>query len=209
MKLVLVGSTGLVGREVLKLALADPRISRVVAPVRRALVAHPKLQAPLVDFDILPETVDWWQADAVICTLGTTMRSAGSRDAFRRVDLEYPMHVARLAKRHGTSAYVLNSAIGANPTSRFFYNRVKGELEMHLAGLGFDSLTYVRPGVIGGQRDELRLGECALVCALGLTGRLLPARWRLNPASRIARALLESALERAPGIHVISSERCI
>ncbi|MGF6512952.1 uncharacterized protein YbjT (DUF2867 family) [Pseudomonas sp. BT76 TE3572] len=209
MKLVLVGATGLVGCELLKQALDDPRISLVVAPTRRPLAAHPKLHAPLTDFDNLPETVDWWWADAVICTLGTTMRRAGSRDSFRLVDYEYPLRVARLARMNGTTAYVLNSATGANPKSSFFYNRVKGELETSLARLGFDSLSYVRPGVIGGTRDELRLAERALVGVLGLVGRLLPVRWQLNPASRIAQVLLESALEHRPGIHIITSERCI
>jgi len=209
MKLVLVGATGHVGREVLKQALADPRISLVIAPTRRALADHPKLHAPLTDFDNLPKTVDWWRAGAVICTLGTTMRCAGSKDAFRRVDYEYPLDVARLAKEHGTSTYVLNSAIGASPDSSFFYNRVKGELEASLAELGFQSLTHVRPGVIGGKRDELRFGERALVFVLGLARRLLPVRWQLNPASRIAQVLLESALEHKPGVHIITSERCI
>ncbi|MNL42125.1 hypothetical protein D3C87_1645630 [compost metagenome] len=137
------------------------------------------------------------------------MRRAGSRDSFRLVDYEYPLGVARLARMNGTSAYVLNSATGANPNSSFFYNRVKGELETSLTRLGFDSLSYVRPGVIGGTRDELRLGERALVVVLGMVGRLLPVRWRLNPASRIAQMLLESALEHRPGIHIITSERCI
>lgn len=209
MKLVLVGATGLVGREVLKQALDDPRISLVVAPTRRTLTAHPKLHAPQTDFDNLPETVDWWRADAVICTLGTTMRRAGSRDSFRLVDYEYPLNVARFAKMNGTSTYVLNSAIGANPNSSFFYNRVKGELEISLARLGFDSHSYVRSGVIGGARDELRWGERSLVFALGLVGRLLPVRWQLNPASRIAQVLLESALEHRPGVHIITSERCV
>ena len=121
MKLVLVGATGLVRCEVLKQALDDPRISLVVAPTRRALAAHPKLHAPLTDFDNLPETVDWWRTDAVICTLGTTMRRAGSKNGFRLVDHEYPLGVARLARMNGTSTYVLNSAIGANPNSSFFY----------------------------------------------------------------------------------------
>ncbi|VVO73837.1 NAD-dependent dehydratase [Pseudomonas fluorescens] len=209
MKLVLVGATGLVRCEVLKQALDDPRISLVVAPTRRALAAHPKLHAPLTDFDNLPETVDWWRADAVICTLGTTMRRAGSKNGFRLIDHEYPLGVARLARMNGTSTYVLNSAIGANPNSSFFYNRVKGELETSLTGLGFKSLTYVRPGVISGKRKELRLGERALVFALGLAGRFLPARWQLNPAWRIAQQLLESALEHRPGVHIITSERCI
>ncbi|QHG23853.1 NAD-dependent epimerase/dehydratase family protein [Pseudomonas sp. DTU12.1] len=209
MKLLLVGATGLVGSEVLRQALDDPRISQVVAPTRCALAVHPKLHAPLTDFDNLLKTVDWWRADSVICTLGTTMRRAGSKDSFRLVDYEYPLRVARLARMNGTSAYVLNSATGANPNSSFFYNRVKGELETSLTGLGFESLTYVRPGVISGKRNELRLGERALVFALGLAGRLLPARWQLNPASRIAQLLLESALEHRPGVHIITSERCI
>ena len=86
MKLLLVGATGLVGREVLRLALADVRVSTVVAPVRKALPPHAKLHAPLVDFDRLPPDAPWWQADAVICTLGTTMKVAGTRQVFRRID---------------------------------------------------------------------------------------------------------------------------
>ncbi len=209
MKLLLVGSTGLVGRHVLDLALADPGVSSVVAPARRALPTHPKLQAPRVDFDNLPEDAPWWQADAVICTLGTTMRAVGSRQAFRRVDYDYPLAVARLARQHGTPTYVLNSAIGANVSSRFFFNRVKGELERDLAGVGFPSLTYVRPGVIGGHRQEFRLGERALVLALTLFGPVLPRRWCLNPAQQIARALIESAIHPEPGIQVVTSDRLI
>lgn len=209
MKLLLVGSTGLVGSHVLRLALADSRVSSVVAPSRRALPDHPKLQAPRVDFDHLPEEASWWQADAIICTLGTTMRAAGSRLAFRRVDYDYPLAVARLARRHGTPTYVLNSAIGANVSSPFFYNQVKGELERDLAGVGFPSLSYVRPGVIGGHRQELRLGERALVLALALLGPVLPRHWRLNPAQQIARALIEAALRSESGIHVVTSERLI
>ncbi|WP_454737997.1 NAD-dependent dehydratase [Cupriavidus necator] len=206
MKLLLVGSTGLVGGHVLRLALADARISSVVAPSRRVHAEHAKLQVPVVDFDQLPANAPCWQADAVVCTLGTTMRSAGSRQAFRRVDYDYPLAVARLARQHGTSTYVLNSAIGANADSRFFYNQVKGELERDLAGVGFASLTLVRPGVIGGQRQEFRLGDRAMMLALALSGPVLPRRWRLNPAQTIARVLIESAIRAEPGIHVISSE---
>ncbi|WP_459570184.1 Rossmann-fold NAD(P)-binding domain-containing protein [Cupriavidus sp. 8B] len=209
MKLLLVGTTGLVGRHVLDLALADPRVGAVVAPTRRALPEHPKLLAPRVDFDRLPQGADWWQADAVICTLGTTMRAAGSQAAFRRVDHDYPLAVARLARERGTPTYVLNSAIGADASSRFFYNRVKGELEQDLAGKGFESLTFVRPGVIGGNRDEFRLGERGLVLGLKLAAPLLPRRWRLNPARQIARALLEAAVRPEPGVHVVTSDRLV
>ena len=129
MKLLLLGATGLVGRHVLARALADPRVEAVVALGRRELAAHPKLRSPQVDFDHLPPHADWWQADAVVCALGTTMRTARSEEAFRRVDFGYPLAVARLARAHGTPTYVLNSAIGADARSRLFYNRVKGELE--------------------------------------------------------------------------------
>ena len=209
MKLLLVGSSGLVGSHVLEMALADPKVTSVVAPTWRPLPAHPKLQAPVVDFDALPQDAPWWQADAVICTLGTTMRSAGSQDAFRRVDHDYPLAVARLAHRHGTPCHVLNSALGADAGARFFYNRVKGELERDLAALGFASLTHVRPGLIGGQRQERRLGERVAGVVLGLLGPVLPRRWRINPAPRIAHALIEAALQARPGVHIVSSYQLV
>lgn len=138
------------------------------------------------------------------------MRAAGSREAFRCVEHDYPLAVAQLARQHGTPTYVLNSAIGANPSARFFYNRVKGGLERDLTGMGFASLTFVRPGVIGGRRQDFRLGERTLVLALTLIGPLLPPRWCLNPARQIARALsalIESALHPPPAIRVITSEQ--
>jgi uncharacterized protein YbjT (DUF2867 family) len=208
-KLLLVGASGLVGRHVLELALADPRVASVVAPARRSLPDHPRLFSPRVDFDQLPEQAEWWQADAVICTLGTTLRAAGSQEAFRRVDRDYPRAVARVAHAHGTPTYVLNSAIGANANSRFFYNRVKGEIEQDLIGENFDSLTLVRPGVIGGHRDEFRLGERLLVLGLTMASSLLPRRQRLNPAPRIAQTLLETAIESRPGTHIVTSDRMV
>lgn len=209
MKLILVGAAGLVGRHVLQLALADARVEGVIAPSRRALPPHAKLLAPIVDFDRLPEDAPWWRADAVICTLGSTMAKAGSREAFRRVDHGYPLQVARLARQSGTAAYVLNSASGADPSSRFFYNRVKGELERDLAGLGFASLTHVRPGLIGGQRDEHRLAESLGIWGLTLLAPLLPPRWRVNPAQRIGTVLLECAIGAAPGVHAVTPERLL
>ena len=203
--LLLVGATGLVGRCVLEQALADPRVGAIVAPSRRELPTHPKLSAPAVDFKRLDADAAWWRADAVICTLGTTMRTAGSQAAFRRVDHDYPLAVARLARAQGTPTYVLNSATGADAGSRIFYNRVKGELEDDLRQLGFDSLALVRPGLISGQREEFRLGERLMVATLGVTGPLLPRRWRLNPAHNIAQALLQAALAPEPGVHIITA----
>jgi uncharacterized protein YbjT (DUF2867 family) len=206
MRLLLVGASGLVGSHVLSIALADSRVAQLVAPTRRALPEHAKLLAPEVSFDALPGDAPWWKADAVICTLGTTIKAAGSREAFRRVDYEYPLEVARLARRHGTPTYTLNSALGADPASRIFYNRVKGELERDLAQVGFTSLTHVRPGLIGGERLEFRAGERVMKVALSALAPLLPLSWRISPAQNIARALVEAALRAEPGVAVVSSE---
>ncbi|WP_150302888.1 NAD(P)H-binding protein [Pseudomonas saliphila] len=209
MKLLLVGASGLVGSHVLRRALADERISAVVAPSRRPLSEHPKLSAPVVDFEHLPANAAWWQADAVICALGTTMKQAGSRDVFRRVDHDYPLAVAKLAQQHGTPSYVLNSAMGADAASRIFYNRVKGELEQDLAGCGFASLTFVRPGLISGPRQEFRPGERAAEWVLKALGPVLPRGMRVNLADNIARALLESAIAAQPGVQVVKSNALV
>lgn len=209
MKLLLAGSTGLVGREVLRLALEAPRVSAVVAPVRRPLPPHPKLAAPVVDFEHLPADAPWWRADAVICALGTTIKTAGTREAFRKVDYSYPMAVARLARQHGTPTFVLNSALGADAGSRVFYNRVKGEVEHGLRALGFPSLVIARPGLIGGTREEFRLGEAVLVPLLSALGPVLPRAWRINPAGRIAHAMFEAALHAPPGELIITSDRMV
>ena len=207
MKLLLAGVTGLVGGHLLRLALEDARVTNVVALARKSLPAHPKLSAPLIDFDALAPDATWWRSDAVICALGTTMKVAGSQAAFRKVDFDYPLMLARLARAAGTPACVLNSAAGANPASRFFYNRVKGELERTLATLGFASLTQVRPGLIGGERESVRAGEAVLALVLGALAPVLPRRWRINPAENIAQALLDAAVASAPGVHIVTSDR--
>ncbi|MDO5691587.1 MAG: NAD-dependent dehydratase [Pseudomonadota bacterium] len=209
MRLLLVGATGLVGGHVLAQALADARVAAIVAPTRRALAAHDKLHNPVVDFEQLPADADWWRADALVCTLGTTIKAAGSQAAFRRVDHDYPLAVARLAHRRGTPTCVLNSATGANAGSRIFYNRVKGEVEQALAEVGFASLTLVRPGLIGGQRQESRPAERVGQIVLGALGPVLPRGWRINPAPRIAQAMLAAALSAPPGRHVVGASALV
>lgn len=209
MKLLLVGATGLVGGHVLEKALADDRIDAIVAPGRRVFARHAKLLSPVVDFGCLPEHENWWRADALVCTLGTTMKKAGSKDAFYRVDHDYPLAVARLARRHGTPVFVLTSAIGANDASFFFYNRVKGEVEKELAGMGFESLTFARPGLIGGKRQEARPLETALGMVKRILHPVLPKNWRINPADRIAAVLLEAAIRAEPGMRVVGPEEMV
>ena len=206
MDILHVGATGLVGRLVLARLLDAPRVARVVAPTRRSLgIVHPRLHNPVVDFDALPEDAGWWAVDAVVCTLGTTMALAGSRDAFRRDDHDYPLQVARIARLHGAQAFALNSAMGADARSSIFYNRVKGELEEALAALAYPSLVLVRPGLIDGERAEARQGERIALAASRLLRPLLPMQWRPSRAGRIADALVDAALASTPGRHVVEA----
>lgn len=206
MRVMLLGATGLVGGRALGLLLDDPRCTALVAPSRRPLpVTAPKLDNPVLDFEHLPGTAPWWAVDAVICALGSTMAQAGSRDAFKRIDHDYPLTFAGQAHAHGAGTFVLNSAAGADAGSRFFYNRVKGALEQDLRGLEFDSLTLVRPGLIGGQRAHKRTGEHLALQVLGVLGPLLPRGWRINPADNIAAALVDAALAPRPGEHVVGA----
>lgn len=204
--LMLFGATGLVGGAVLRQAQADARVTRIVAPTRRKLPPHSKLENPLIDFEHLPADAAWWAVDGVICTLGTTIRKAGSPEAFCQVDRDYPLAVAKLARQYGAGAFALNSATGADPHSRFFYNRVKGEVEEAIRGVGFPSLTIVRPALIGGDRDEFRLAEFVAMRLLRLAEPLLPRRYRVVPHERIATALLEAAITAPFGERIIESE---
>lgn len=205
-RVLIAGASGLVGGHVVAKALADDRIKRLIAPTRRPLAAHAKLDNPLVDFDQLPADAEWWNVDGVICALGTTRATAGSDEAFRRVDYDYALAVARLAHRHGATRFALNSSLGADATSRLLYPRTKGEIEAAVKAVGFASLTIVRPGLIGGDREEFRLGERIAAVVLGALGPLLPRRYRISPAEKIADALINAAVAGAPGIHLIEAE---
>jgi len=210
MRVMLLGATGLVGGLTLSRLLDDPRCSAVVAPTRRPLaLTHGKLENPVLAFDALPTSPEWARVDAIICALGSTIAQAGSREAFHRIDHDYPLAFGQLAQAQGARTYVLNSAAGANPQSSIFYSRVKGELERDLRALGFSSLTLVRPGLIGGERNEVRRGERLALKVLGVLGPVLPRAWRINPASEIAKALVEAALAPQPGEHVVASSALV
>ena len=202
---MLAGATGLVGREALRLLLADPGVAQVVALVRRPLSdasAPPKLAVHVVDFERLEATTPPFEADQIVCALGSTIRQAGSEERFRAVDFGYPLALARLAVERGARHLLLVSALGADPRSRVFYNRVKGELEEALTALGLPALSIVRPSLLLGDRKEFRLGE-VLAKPFAL---LVPGRYRPVHACDVAAALLRLAREDAPGRRVVESE---
>lgn len=208
MKVVLLGSTGLVGSHVLDLLLQDERIEKVIAPVRKLLEKqHAKLESPLVNFENLPEDVNWWKVDAVICTLGTTIKDAGSEAAFYRVDHDYPIISAQIAIKNAVPVFIFNSAMGADKNSSFFYNRVKGQTEDDLIKMNFRSLVLVRPGLIGGNRKVYRSGEEIAKKILGLLHAFLPKRLRINNAEMIAHKILEVLFSHKSGLQIITSEQ--
>jgi uncharacterized protein YbjT (DUF2867 family) len=199
---LLLGATGLVGQHILELLLADDTVQNVRVIARRPTgQKHTKLEEHLFDLSEMDKHAELFAVDDVFCALGTTIRKAGSQERFRVVDHDYPINAAKLALAHGARQYLLVSALGANPRSRVFYNRVKGEVEQDLIALGYSGVTIARPSVLDGKRDELRLGE---EIALRL-GWLLPPRVKPIDARAVARALVDSARERAPGVHVLES----
>lgn len=204
---LIAGATGRVGLHCLVIALQDLRIDRIVAPTRRALPTVDGVVNPVVDFSEIPVDRDWWQVDAVICALGTTRRRAGSAEAFREVDHGLTITIASLARDRGATACVFTSSVGAREDSRSLYLRVKGQTESDLAGLGFPSLTIVRPaGLLDGRPKALPSINQAGVEVSKIIAPVLPRRLRPVPIDRVAAALVEAAVEAEPGTHVRESD---
>lgn len=209
LNLLVVGATGAVGRAVLRQALAEERIARIVAPTRRPLEAAladvERLVNPVIDFARLPEEAPWWRVDAVVCTLGTTLRVAGSQAAFAAVDRDLPIAVGRLARAAGATRYALNSSLGASAGGSF-YLRTKAEAEQGIIDLGFASTTIVRPSLIDTERSEPRPGEQVGLLFAHLLRPLIPRRCCAVSPEAIAAALLGGILEGRPGVRIVESD---
>jgi uncharacterized protein YbjT (DUF2867 family) len=204
------GASGLVGSQVLRRVLEDPGYDRVTVLGRRELpLAHAKLTQRLVDFDHLAQLADFPRVHDVFCCLGTTMKQAGSADAFRKVDLTYVVELGRVAARHRASQFLVITALGADAGSRVFYSRVKGEAEAAVRRLSFDGVYIFRPLLLLGARTERRRGE-------GLAARFSPlvswalvgplARYRPIRATALARAMVRVARDAAGGVQVYEAD---
>jgi uncharacterized protein YbjT (DUF2867 family) len=201
---LLAGATGLVGSEVLKRLVRDPGVAQVRALVRRPLPAAllgSKVTQAVVDFERLEDHPEHFVVDQVICALGTTIRQAGSQEAFRRVDHDYPVTIGRLALATGAGHFLLVSSVGADPAARAFYPRVKGEVEQAIVNLGYRATTIARPSLLLGERADFRPAE-RIVARLGF---LMPARVKPVEAARVAAALVRAAREDQPGIHILDN----
>jgi uncharacterized protein YbjT (DUF2867 family) len=199
--ILLAGATGLTGEHLLDRLLSEPTINRVLAPSRSPLAEHPHLDNPVGQLQELLPQLDG-QIDAAFCCLGTTIRQAGSKEAFRAVDQELVLAFARRARELGTRHLLVISALGADSSSPVFYNRVKGETEEALKAMDWPQLTIVRPSLLFGPRREFRLGERLAAPLL----RWIPGKYRGIEVAVLARALWRLALEENDGIRVVESD---
>lgn len=197
------GATGLVGRELLRLLSAERGVREVRALVRRRLItrADSKVRECLGELDRLDAHPEWFRVDAVFCALGTTIKKAGSQEAFRKVDFELPLAVARAGRAQGARHFLLVSAMGASPRSTVFYSRVKGELEDAILQLGYPSVTLARPSMLMGDREERRPGE-ELAKKLAW---LVPGRWAPVHAESVAAALVRALRDAMPGVEILDN----
>jgi uncharacterized protein YbjT (DUF2867 family) len=209
-KALLAGATGLVGSALLPMLCDSPSYSEVHALVRRSvagLAAHAKARVHTVDFARLPQ--DLPAVDDVYIALGTTIKVAGSREAFRQVDHDFVVNTARAARAGGATRLAVVSALGADAKARIFYNRVKGEMQASIATLGFESVTIAQPSLLLGDRAALgqpaRTGEVWAERLLTPIRRLVPKGVRPIRARDVAAAMIAATLAGKPGINVLSS----
>ncbi len=200
---LLVGATGLVGSFVLEQLLQDSSFDSVVVLSRKSLNKNnPKLKEVIVNFDELGKYSNDIKADAVFCCLGTTIKAAGSQEAFKKVDYEYPLRVAEIAKQNGASTYLIITALGSSKNSIIFYNRVKGEVEEAIGKLNFNAFHILQPSLIIGERKESRMGE-------GIAQKLSPVydtlmfgpltKYKSIKAEQIAKAMIHFSKSDAKG----------
>ncbi len=182
-----------------KLLVDCPQYEHVEIWVRTSSrIEHQKLRERIINFDTLQDIKIEAPFNDVFCCLGTTIKKARTKDQFKKVDLQYPLELARLAKNNATDHFLVVSAIGANPESPVFYNKVKGKLERDLQALSLPRLSIFRPSILLGKREEFRLGERLGIIAVSLMKFLLAGklrRYRGIHASDVAKAMVAAALK--------------
>ena len=205
---LIIGATGLIGSQLLTKLLHTPYYDKITVLTRRTLgISNTKLNEVLFDFD--KPDASKVVANDVYCCLGTTIKTAGSKDAFKKVDFEYPLTIASLALKNGAEKFLIVTAMGSDASSGMFYNRVKGEAEQGLRSLGYPALHILRPSLLLGDRKEARLGEkvgevLAAVFKPFMLGPL--KKYRAIDSGKVAAAMLALAKKSETGVFVHYSE---
>ena len=201
---LIAGASGLTGYYLLKQLLTDNTYSIVKALVRKPIdMEHPALKQIVWDFEN-PDPEDI-KADHIYCSLGTTMKKAGSRDAFKKVDYEYPLQIAHMAYENRADKFALVSAMGANSKSIFFYNKVKGQLEEAVKDIPYEAIYLFRPSILLGTRKEFRLGEEVGKVFMKTLGFSLPANLKPVHVSQVAACMRDYMNSEEKGIHIVPS----
>jgi uncharacterized protein YbjT (DUF2867 family) len=202
---VVAGASGLIGKYLLNVLLEDAFYDVIVPLARRPLaIDSPKVDQCIVDYDRL-SAADLDGATHLFCCLGTTMKTAGSREAFKRVDFDYCERFARLGREAGATRLMLVSSVGASPKASSFYLKTKGQTEEAVSALGFEALHIFRPGVLMGQRDEERPGE-RLAIRLSRAFEFLMvgslSKYRPMPAGVLSASMAAAGERGEPGKHI-------
>ncbi len=202
---LVVGATGLIGNLVVEELLRSNKYTQVKVLVRKPLLQQcPKLISTVFDFDT-PD-ISLIKADDVYCCLGTTMKKAGSKAAFYKVDYTYPYQIAQAAQANGAKRFAIVTAMGANKSSLVYYNRVKGEIEDALKKLNFEALLLFRPSLLLGNRSEQRWGEQMGESVMKLFKPLIPEKYQAIEASKVAKAMVLITTSNVKGNIVYESD---
>ena len=200
------GATGLVGSFLVKMLLNDGYYDKVKILVRKPVdLNHPALEQIIYDYE--NPDFEKLKADDVYCCLGTTIKKAGSKEAFIKVDFDYPLQIAQATQKAGAQNFSIVTAIGSNSKSKIFYNRVKGEVEEKLQEIPFRSLQIHRPSMLLGPRKEFRTGEEIGKVFVRALWFLFPKRYRGIHASQVAGCIIYTMKEAPSGLNIIESEK--
>jgi uncharacterized protein YbjT (DUF2867 family) len=206
---LIAGATGLVGSSLLKQLLVDEQYEKVVVITRKPIeIQHPKLIQQAIDFNSIESMKLDYRIDAVFCTLGTTIKTAGSQDAFYKVDFSYVVNLGKWSAANGVKRFLIVSAMGANAKSGIFYNRVKGEMETAVSQLNIQQIQIFRPSLLMGNRTEKRGGEKIAQVVMGGLGFLFVGpllKYKGIHADVVAKAMIKAAKENEKGFTVFES----
>lgn len=208
---LVVGATGLVGSHLLSLLVEDEFYSKVKVLARhRPEINHPKVEVIINDFQDLQSSSHHLRADDIYCCLGTTRKKAGSKEAFYKVDFHYPLEIAKITQQQGATHFFLVSAMGADVKSNIFYNRVKGEIEVAISTIPFQSINVFRPSLLLGHRKERRMGESiakwfSLLFAFMFVGPF--KKYKPIHAQTVAQGMLKIARQELDGFYIFESEQ--
>lgn len=188
---IILGATGLTGNALLQLLIADAHFSKIILFSRKPIeIAHPKIEEHLIDLFELEKHKLLFKADVVFCCIGTTKSKTPNKAVYTKIDYGIPFAAAKLCKENNIDTFIVVSAMGANPNSKVFYNKTKGEMERDVLNQKIHNTYILQPGLIGGNRSEKRLGESIAKFFFKILNPIIPKNYRTISPKTIAQAMV-------------------